>query len=473
MLSRPSPTIPSFSVLLGRYARIWTVASVPGPSTAIVPRHYLLGASKGHADNLGFVSALEMFRSVVIRHPMLPCRCNPVAVARRLLIRASLMVVYVLTGIGFGCSSGAGGGEVKAPTPQHREERVDLVVVTAHESLTAFELLERGRRALESGAMVRAARDLDLVVEQDPKGPWVEEALYLGAKAYEGNLDYLGAASRFRRVAVSFANGELARDAMLRAVRLFVYLEEWQQAGELSHAFVARYPRRSPREEIVVQSALALRELAEAGSSPEGRARALSPLTHARSVIEKYQLDSAGTIPRDLAQVYYAKGELLRLEGESVGFVPLPDDFADQFERRAQLLLDAQSAYSDVMRAHDAHWTAMAGYRVGELYKRLHEDVMRAPRPPALDTERRRLIFEAALRLRYSILLQKGLNLMEHTLALAERTGQNSEWVRRARLARDELQLAFAAEQAAVDACPYSREDMQRVLREVAERNAR
>jgi hypothetical protein len=265
----------------------------------------------------------------------------------------------------------------------------------------------------------------------------------------------------------------MARDALLRAVRLYVYLEEWRQAGELSHEFVGRYPDRSPREEIVVQSSLALLELTTRGNSAEGRARALFPLTRARSVIEKYQLDSAGNIPRDLAQVYFAKGELLRLEGESVVFVPLPADFADQFERRAQLLLDAQSAYSDVMRAQDAHWTAMAGYRVGELYKRLHEDVMSAPRPTALDTERRRLIFEAALRLRYSILLRKGLNMMEHTLAMAERTQEKSGWVERAKMARDELQSALAVEQAAVDACPYTRDDMQRVLREVARRSSR
>lgn len=363
--------------------------------------------------------------------------------------------------------------EPKTAAPDHREVRIDRLVVTSGESLSAFELLQRGKSELDASDAPAAARDLDLVVAQDPHGPWVEEALYIGARAHEEQGDHLGAAQRFERTALEFPKGEFTRDAYLRAIRIYVFMERWDTAGRLSHGFVERYPQRLPREEVVVQSAIALAELERARETPEARTNAQAPLARARSVIERYQLDGAGNIPRDLAQVYFAKGELLRLEGEAVGFDPLPPDFADQFERRAQLLLDAQSAYSDVMRAYDAHWTAMAGYRVGELYQRLHRDVMSAPRPAGADTERRKVAFEAALRLRYSILLEKGLNMMEHTLAMAERTGENSAWVARAREARDDIRAAYAVEQAAVDACPYSKEDLQRVLAEIAVRHER
>lgn len=420
----------------------------------------------------GFVLELEMFPAVVTWQLTLSPPCNLTGVARRLRLIGSAVGVCVLTQL-FGCTPGASTPDAKGPTAAYREEHVDRVLVMPNESLTAFELLQRGKMEFERGNMDSASRDLDLVVEHDPRGPWVEEALYWSAKAHEGRLDFEASAARFERVGLEFATGKLARDALLRAIRLHVYLERWSRAGQLSHHFTEQYPERAPREEVVVQSALSLRELAANGDSVEGRERAQLPLARARSVIEKYRLDSAGHIPRDLAQVYFAKGELLRLEGEAVTFVPLPPDFADRFEQRAQLLLDAQSAYSDVMRAYDAHWTAMAGFRVGELYKRLHEDVMRAPRPSALDTERKRAIFEAALRLRYSILLKKGLNLMEHTLAMAERTSEDSQWVARARQARDELRAAVETEQAAVDNCPYSREDMERVLAALAQKTQR
>lgn len=363
------------------------------------------------------------------------------------------------------------GAQQTAVTPAtERELEVDRVVVTPRDASTAFELLQRGKAELESGAFDAAMRSFDLVVTHDPNGPWVEEALYAGASAHEGSGDHAGAAARFERVAKEFTRSEWARDSHLRAVRLYVYLERWSDAAALAQSFLETYVERAPREEIVVHSTLALHALDTEGHTEAGRQRALASLTRARSVIDKYQLDSAGNIPRDLAQTYYAKGEHLRLKGESVGFVPMPDDFGEQFERRAQLLLDAQSAYSDVMRAYDAHWTAMAGYRVGELYQRLHRDILAIPRPAALDTERRRLIFEAALRMRYKVLLEKGLKMMQHTLAMAERTSETSQWVDRARQARDELQAALREEEAAIEASPYSRQDIERVLAELAKR---
>lgn len=415
-----------------------------------------------------------MFRRVVIGHPMVPSCCNPVTAARQLRPGLPHSAMVAALWFAVGCvSEAASGAGPKAPSPEYREVQVDRLVVTSGESLTAYELFSRGKAELERRDYAAAAHDLDLVATQDPQGPWKEEALYLGARAHEDDGDRLGAAQRFARVAREFPSGEFSRDAYLRAIRLFVFVEQWSDAGQLSHGFVERYAERAPREEIVVQSAMALAEIAGPGQLVERRARALAAVTKARSVIERYQLDGAGNIPRDLAQVYFAKAELLRLEGEALVFDPMPPDFADHFEHRAQLLLDAQSAYSDVMRAYDAHWTAMAGFRVGELYQKLHHDVMNAPRPAGVDTERRRLVFEAALRVRYSVLLKKGLAMMEHTLAMAERTGEASAWVSRAKQARDDLQAAYVAEQAAVDACPYTKADIEQVLADIARRNRR
>jgi hypothetical protein len=122
------------------------------------------------------------------------------------------------------------------------------------------------------------------------------------------------------------------------------------------------------------------------------------------------------------------------------------------------------------MRAYDAHWTTMAGFRVGELYGRLHADVMAMPRPPGADTERRRQLLEAAMRLRYSILLKKGLDMLDHTLAMAERTSEQSDWVAKARVAKAELERALVREQEAIAALPFSRADLQAVLDDLARR---
>src|SRR5262249_32758457 len=151
------------------------------------------------------------------------------------------------------------------------------------------------------------------------------------------------------------------------------------------------------------------------------------------NVIDAQNLDAGGTIPRDIAALDYALGEVRRIRAERITFVPVPANFGQKLEERCQLLLDAQGAYSEARRADDAHWSAMAGFRVGELYEKLHEEVMRIPAPASADTEARRQLFEGAMRLRYSILLKKAQTMMKHTLAMVERTGEPSPWAERAR----------------------------------------
>ena len=90
-------------------------------------------------------------------------------------------------------------------------------------------------------------------------------------------------------------------------------------------------------------------------------------ISKGRDIVDAARLDAAGAVPRDLAELYFALGELRRIRGERIRLAPPPPDFVAALEKRCQLLLDAQSAYSDTMRAYDAHWSAMAGFRVGEL----------------------------------------------------------------------------------------------------------
>jgi hypothetical protein len=106
----------------------------------------------------------------------------------------------------------------------------------------------------------------------------------------------------------------------------------------------------------------------------------------------------------------------------------------------------------------------MAGFRIGELYQSLHRDVMQLKPPAAADSQRRRQLFEGALRLRYSVLLGKALGMMKHTLAMARRTGERSPWVARAEQARSDIERAQVAEQEALDRLPYTRAELQAAL---------
>src|SRR5690606_17591257 len=183
-----------------------------------------------------------------------------------------------------------------------------------------------------------------------------------------------------------------------------------------------------------------------------------------QQIVEQHGFDRADRVSRDLAQLYFAVGEVRRLRAERIHFEPPLSDFPERLERRCQLLLDAQSAYSNAMRAHDAPWSARAGYRVGELYQKLHEAVMKVPPPDAAQSEGRRALFEGAMRLRYSVLLRKASTMLAHTLAMVERTGYSAQWVDKLHAARRSVDRALEAEEAALQRLPYTRDELEAAL---------
>jgi hypothetical protein len=124
------------------------------------------------------------------------------------------------------------------------------------------------------------------------------------------------------------------------------------------------------------------------------------------------------------------------------------------------------------MRAHDAHWSTMAGVRVGELYQSLHRDLTRMPVPKAADTLEKRQLFEGAIRLRYAVLLETALRMIDHTLAMADRTGERSGWVDRGRAARASVESEMRAEQAALARLPFSKQTLEAALDELKARHA-
>ncbi|MEB2310197.1 MAG: hypothetical protein OZ921_13090 [Sorangiineae bacterium] len=354
-----------------------------------------------------------------------------------------------------------------APAPARRVE-LPRTVVTPTGEASIDELYAHARARLESGEYAGAAVELERVVALDPHGPLAPEALFAAGEARDFAGDPAGALARYQEVGRRFPRSELARAALVREIRLLAYFERWEEAGRAADALVARHPDLRPLEEIVAMSGKALALLA-AGETDA----AATFIERGRSAIEDNRLDQAGRVPRDLAQLYYALGELRRLRAEQIRFVPVPADFAATLEARCQLLLDAQSAYSDAMRAYDAHWSAMSGYRVGELYERLHQELMSVPPPPAATTDADRQLFEGAMRLRYSVLLAKALTMMNHTVQMASRTGERSEWVERAKEARASIERAMKVEDAALARLPYSRADLEAALARLAQRAKR
>lgn len=365
-----------------------------------------------------------------------------------------------------GCALACGGqpheakGAHDAPKTANEVE-VPRTVVTPTDASSIPELLADAKALSEAQRWSDAAAAYDRIYKLQPDGPTGEEAAWGAAFAYDHARNFEPAVARYALYIKRDPDSHRGHQAMVYASSLLVFLGRYAEAGVYAERLLKNASDLSNIERIATLSARAL-ALTDRGEDQQ----ASYFIEKARNIVEDQQLDRAGQVPPNLAQLYYALGETRRLKAERISFQPVPPNFGAVLEQRCQLLLDAQSAYSDATRAYDPHWSAMAGYRIAELYQRLHEDLMAVKPPPSADEERKRQLWQGAVLTRYSVLLSKAKGMAQQTLAMAERTGERSEWVDRTRQALQAIEKAMAEEEAALSQLPYSRADFEAYIAE-------
>lgn len=354
--------------------------------------------------------------------------------------------------------------ESPEPGPALKSVTTPTMVVTDKEALSTIDLLDRADEHLREERYEKAVSDYRLVVENSLQSITRREALLgwgtaldLGGQPRQALVVY----SRY----VSEAPESPSRDKIaVRVVRLLVYLERYDEAR--ARALILDLGSLAELEQIAIYGALALGAL-ESGSLSEAE----SNISRARNLVDAGGFDRVGTPPLDVAALYFALGEVRRQRAAAIDFDPLPSDFATALEQRCQLILDAQSAYSESMRSQDAHFSSMSGVRVGELYHSLHQDIVSIPSPAQAASQESQQLFEGAMRLRYSILLRKSLSMMQATVDLLERSEGQTRWREQAQGFLEEIRLARDQEESAIDALPYTRAQLQQVLDEMAQRS--
>jgi len=346
----------------------------------------------------------------------------------------------------------AGGPSVTVPTSY----------VTAVDAGMLSDRMREATAWFDKGLYERAAHGFDRVFGFEPGGVHAPMALYGAGLSYEALGRFADAASRYRQLVDGFPDHDLVGQVLLRGSRLLSMVEDWEGLARFGELLVARSDV-ALMDKIEGYGAHALGLVATGDLD-----RSMRSIGKARGLMEQHGLLDGGRLTVGMAQVFFAYGEVLRLQGEQIVFEPLPPDFSQALERRCQLLLDAQEAYGTVTRAYDSRWSAMAGYRIGSMYQTLHADLMRIQPPTSARTVGQRQLFFGAMELRYRVLLRKGLSAMDRTLAMAERTGEVSLWVQRARESKLQLERRLELVNEAIAELPYSEDELQRALDGIA-----
>jgi len=180
-------------------------------------------------------------------------------------------------------------------------------------------------------------------------------------------------------------------------------------------------------------------------------------------VADALKFGATGRLPVQVAQLQFALGEIRRVRSERIGFLPVTPDFLTKINTRASGLMAAQSAYGDAIRSVDPHWAAMSGYRIAEMYRALHKDLM-AITPVNVKTEKDKQLFYGMMHVRYRVFLEKGIEMLRRTLTISEAGQDNSSWIKRAEKAKAEMESSVEEEKAQIKQFPFTEEELQKAL---------
>src|SRR5262249_48791369 len=150
----------------------------------------------------------------------------------------------------------------------------------------------------------------------------------------------------------------------------------------------------------------------EAGEHAEGQALL-------RQSLEIFDREAAAQPidPTLRPQAEYWLGEAYDREFRQLQLDPAgmtEDALSEALERKAALLLSAQGHFLRCIREGDGDWAIAAGYRIGEMYEVLHDQLLAAPLPADL-TEAQRALYQKELKGRLRILVEKAIAMYQET----------------------------------------------------------
>lgn len=377
--------------------------------------------------------------------------------------------------LALGCAS----APPPAPAPPPGRENLPTQIISQNAAGSAKELYERGEALLAKQRFREAADQFATLLASNEKDaePYLPQATFDLGVSREGFDARAEARTSYEDVIRKFPSSSFAKPALVRILTIDAYLEDWPALFDAANRLLAR----TDADDVDRMTAFGARGLAEVEQGDDVKAG--RDVEDGLEIVDRLHFGEGGRLPAPAAQLRFAQGEVRRVRSEKIQFVPadVPEamavqaDFLAKMNARCEGLMDAQHAYGDAMRSVDAHWIAMSGFRVGEMYRKLHHDLMVIPPTLLAKSDKQKQIFFAIMHVRYRVLLEKGRDMMDRTISVADAGLDSSDWIARARQLRADIDLALEEEKATIASFPFSEDEVKKaieILRDKAEKQA-
>ena len=362
--------------------------------------------------------------------------------------------VFVL----FAAVSLAGCGAAR-PTASPSTLRVSPQVITRNEATSERELLARGEGAWRAEAWPEVLRVYDLLLRSNPESSDARAlALFRTGFALDALGDFDAALLRLKEVQKHPGAGELRGQARLSTLNILAATERWTDLRRESEGVL------SEQNVPIALKIAALSGRALSGLFEGHLALASRDVQQALDSVEGAELGVSSRLPPYVAQTKYSLGELRRTRAEAVVLPSKPADFLPAMEARCAALLSAQSAYADAMRSLDPRWAELSGLRIGEMYRKLHQELMALPPTDLAKSTKQKRLFYALMHMRYRVLLEKGVDMMTRTIEFAEKYGTKTSVAARAKKARTDASDALQQESLQIASYGFSEDELNKAL---------
>lgn len=312
-----------------------------------------------------------------------------------------------------------------------------IVVKSATDPLTgldgydASQLLEKGNQLYAANDFQRASEVFERLLTTFPDSELIPSALYNAGLVYEGLNDFNKALERYERVINEHASSPSLKDAMFRSALCYAKLEKWQETAD-------RFWQIRQRTDLTTMDELEARVSGAVGSfMQDDYATAEKELMSALHFYDAHSKEEF--LPADyyLGQARFYLGEIaarefekLELGDADVTKAGWEEMMGKKLEDKCELLMRAQNNFIRAIRVGHTGWATAAGFRIGALYERMYDDVLKVPVPQGLSEDGKEY-YRGEVRKKVGVLVSKAIKIYEQSLEMAVRVGEKNEWVDR------------------------------------------
>ncbi len=292
------------------------------------------------------------------------------------------------------------------------------------EHLNDEQLFDKAGQAFRAGRFVEAKHYYTRLVRYKLSSEYLDVGLYNLGLTLERLKEFSEAVKCYKKLLTLKLDAKTRRDTRFRLGASLLGAKQWHSAEVLfSQLKAIQALNTSDRIEVLARLGIALQEQKKHPLALQAFNRAVR-LFHKASRKEYMGNDYFA------AKAQYRIGLFFENRFRNRKFRTSVVGMKADLQAKAADLLTAQAHYMRTIRIRNREWVVASLYRIGDMYRQMFDDMMKAPTPKL--TQEEESMYRCMLKKKIRILLSKAIYAYERNMRTASVLGlRDSKWIQR------------------------------------------